>query len=79
MYKQYVNMQDILGSLAIDYNIPILELDNLIILAQRTVIVYNLDKYSKQITVAELFDYIKLFVQTPFGNTLLKNLNVKIM
>lgn len=78
MNKQFVSMEHVIGTLAFEYNIPILELDDLILLGKRAVIVYDLDKYAKKITFHELCEYICTFIKTPFGLNLLKQLSIKI-
>ena len=72
--EQYINMEHVIGYLAIEYEVPIISLDSLILLGQRTVNVYNLQKYSKKIPFGELCEYITMFIQTPFGNKMLREL-----
>ncbi len=72
---KYVLMSDVIGSLAEEYAIPILSFDNLVLLGQRTVHIYNLDHRAKTIKFAVLCEYITMFIQTPFGKRLLKELS----
>jgi len=72
--KIYVDMQQVIGSLAIDYNIPHMEYEDLITLGVYAVRVYNLEQFAKQIPFADLCEYITGFIKTPFGNKILKQL-----
>lgn len=68
------NEIDIVNQFTSDYNLPKLSLEALIILAQRTSVVYNLDKRARNITVDEIFFYIKAFLSTKFGAKTLEKL-----
>ena len=69
-----VNMEDVLGNLAIDYNIPYLTFNQLVTLGMRTAHACNLDWKAKKIPFAELCDHIQSFVQTPFGQKVLRDI-----
>lgn len=74
MYDKYVNMEQVIGNIAIEYNIPLLKFDELVYLCKKTVIVFNLDQQAKKIPFTTLCDYVKLFIQTPFGKKILEQI-----
>lgn len=63
----YVNFDNVVGHLAAEYGIPFISFDNLVLLGQRAVIVYNLDSQAKRITFDTMCCYISKFISTPFG------------
>lgn len=72
--NKYIQMHQVIGDLAFDYNIPLLRFEDLVELGKRTVTVYKLDKYATKIPFADLCEYISMFVKTPFGENLVKKL-----
>lgn len=69
-----VNMDHVIGDLVYEYGIPYLYFSDLIKLGQHTVRVYGLDKSAKRISFDVLCTYISMFIKTPFGNRVLRNL-----
>jgi len=74
MNNLYVNMQDVIGELAYEHGLPPISFENLVLLGQRVVIIYNLDHQAKKITFDVMCHYIKKFIETPFGLNTLKSL-----
>jgi len=70
-----VNMEHVIGQLALEYSIPILSFENLVKLGQRAVAVYGLSSQASKIPFADLCDYISAYIQTPFGLRVLKELS----
>ncbi len=75
--SQLVDMTDVIGNLALDYNLPYMSLENLVELGKHTKRVYKLDDSAKTISVEQFFEYIAKFVQTPFGNKVYRSLSAK--
>ncbi len=72
----YVDLNDVIGPLALEYGLPIISFDNLIELGKRVVIIYNLDSQAKRITFETMCYYIREYVNTPFGLKTLKELSI---
>lgn len=69
-----VDMKDVLGDLAYEYNLPYLRFDELVLLGKCAVNVYGLEDRSKRITFAELCECISKYVESPFGNKVLRQI-----
>ena len=74
MKEKYVDMTDVIGHLAIEYNLPYLNFDDFVILAKRVVKIYNLEAQSRQIPFSTLCSYITSYVDTPWGRKALREL-----
>lgn len=72
--NKYVNMYHVIGDLSLEYGVPIMSWDDLVTLGQRAVNVYGLASQARKIPFAELCEYICLFIKTPFGTKVLKEL-----
>lgn len=68
---KYVNLFDIIGEASFEYGIPVITIDELILLGKKVVRVYDLEKLARKITFEMLCYYIKLYISTPFGNKVL--------
>lgn len=75
-YEKYVDLSNVIGELAYDYGIPYISFDSLVILGQRAVKVYGLDSQSKHISFDTMCLYIAKYINTPFGDRILRELLV---
>ena len=73
----YVNMNDVIGDLALEYGIPVIPFEDLVALGKRVVLIYNLDSKAKRITFDTICYYIRLFISTPFGKKALYDIVTK--
>lgn len=71
---KYVDMSDVIGELAIDYNIPYLTFESFIELGKRVARIYDLCDHGKKITFHEMCEYINIFIRTPFGKKVLDDI-----
>ncbi len=64
---QYVDMTDVIGTIAIEYNLPYMRFEKFVELGKHVKRVYNLDTQANTILCSELCEYIAKYIQTPFG------------
>lgn len=70
--NRFVDMTHVIGQLAVDYGVPVMQFDQLVELGKRAVIVYGLQPQAKSIPFADLCAYIIAFINTPFGRKALQ-------
>lgn len=73
-YQEYVDMHAVIGTLAIELNIPVLRSEQFVELGKRAVTVYGLEAQAKKIPFADVCEYILHYIKTPFGAKTLKQL-----
>lgn len=73
---KYINMLDVIGEdLVYKYNTPYITFDNLIILARRAIVVFDLQYiYNKKIPFDIICLSIIKYINTPFGKKILYEL-----
>lgn len=74
MKPRFVIMEDVIGELAHEHGIPLLSFDNLVELGRKAALVYHLEEKAKKISFDMMCTYIKLYISTPFGLKVLKEL-----
>lgn len=70
----WVDMQDVVGDMAQEHGIPVLQFQDLVTLGKRAVNVYGLHSEAKKISFDEMCEAIKEYISTPFGRNTLKNI-----
>ncbi len=72
----YVDMTDVIGTLAIEHGLPYMRFDKLVELGKYTALVYGLNKEGTRIPFAVLCEYIEKYIATPFGAKVARELTL---
>ncbi len=74
MQEKYVNLEDVVGYIAVEYNLPPMRGEDFITLCKRCVQVYQLENKARKITFDMMCQYLAMYVATPWGRKAIRDL-----
>ncbi len=76
MKDKLVDLEEVVGSLALEYGTPYITFDDLIEIGKKAMRVYGLEEEGRRITFEDMCKCITDYVKTPFGMKCLKELSI---
>ena len=72
-----INMDVVIGELAYEHGIPYITFEHLVELGRKAALVYHLEEKAKKISFDMMCTYIKMYISTPFGLRVLRELSLQ--